>query len=272
MLAIFAAVVLPSLCGRQQQRFPLAGRHIRCHRIMMAVDEKENGGSRARAAGRPRRLTLDQIIAAAREIGLGRLTMSAVAKRLDVGITVLYGYISGRGELIRLVAAEVTSDSAAVRDQGQSWPVYVAQSAAALYQVLTGPGKLLAYYIDGGLGPEVEIDRTEAWLSKLTGCGFSASDALLLQRRMGEIVIGGAVTALHSRALEDARRPFEEAARAAIAARGSTLPLLAGQTGQFAERRPVWTASIAGLLAEQARERNEEFDKDAVAAALSIAP
>ena len=65
--------------------------------------EPQNG--RAKTAGRPRRLTTEQVLETAIAIGLEGLTMSAVARRLGVSITVLYGYVSSREELVRLAAS-----------------------------------------------------------------------------------------------------------------------------------------------------------------------
>jgi AcrR family transcriptional regulator len=225
------------------------------------------GRARAAALGRPRRLTVEQIVTAAHELGPQGLTMSAVAKRLGVNVTVLYGYVSSRAELIRLLTSDVTRDKAVVKDAGQSWPAYVAESAAALHAIFTGPGQLLQYFLTGGLGPEIEIDRTEAWLEKLTACGFTVEDALNLQRRMGEIVIGGAVTALHLRALEQAGRPFAPGVAAAIAARAGATPLLASAQARFAERAPVWRQNVLEMLEAIAAQRGEDLDR---AALLSI--
>jgi AcrR family transcriptional regulator len=234
------------------------------NRAAPKLDRKRSG-----LLGRPRRLSVEQILDAARELGPHDLTMSAVAKRLGVNVTVLYGYVSSRAELVRLLTSDVTRDQAVVTDQGQDWSIYVAQSAAALYTIFTGPGQLLQYFLTGGLGPEIEIDRTEAWLEKLTASGFTVEEALDAQRRMGEIVIGGAVTALHARALEQAGRSFAEGVEAAMAARAGAAPLLASAQGQFAERAPVWRQSVLDMLESLARRRGEDLALPALQAVLA---
>lgn len=190
--------------------------------------------------------------------------MSAVARRLGVPMAVLYGYISGRDELVRLVTAEVSREAASVNDEGQHWSVYVAQTAVALHSFFTGPGQLVAYFLSGGLGPEVELDRAESWLEKMTGCGFAARDALVIQRQMGEIVVGGAVTALHSRALDAAGRPFEAAALTIIEARANEVPLLAADREPFAHREPVWHQTLLSLIGSLCIRRGEAFDEGAL--------
>ena len=59
---------------------------------------------KSRTVGRPRRLSTEQVLQAGLDIGLERLTMSAVARHLGVRITVLYGYVSNRDELVRLAS------------------------------------------------------------------------------------------------------------------------------------------------------------------------
>jgi AcrR family transcriptional regulator len=223
--------------------------------------------SARRPSGRPRRLTLDQVIDAARAVGLENLTLSAVARRLGVSMTVLYGYIANREELVRLAAAQVNRETAAVRDEGQHWSTFIAQVASALYAFLTGPGHL-AHFLAGGLGPEVELDRAEAWLEKMTRSGFDAKAALIIHRQVGEIVVGGAVTALHARAMERAGRPYRQAALNAINTRPETTPLLAAEQQLFATREPVWQRTLMVFIAELAARRGEELAREQILGAL----
>lgn len=227
---------------------------------------------KTRVLGRPRRLTLPQIITAALEIGLENLTMTAVAKRLGVSGTVLYGYISNRDELVRLVASQLVQGDAQAVDRGQPWSVYVAEAAAALHLTLTGPGKLLAHFLTGGLGAEVEIDRTETWLEKMTSAGFAVDEALTIYRRMGEIVIGAAIIMLQTRALDQMGRPFGQTALKALDARGGELPLLASEKARFAARAPVWQQSVVELIERVAVKRGENADMEPVQRVFVHAP
>ena len=90
---------------------------------MTSIQKAENfAGAQptGRRAGRPRRLTLDQILDAGLAIGLdNNLTMAAVAERLGVSATVLYGYVSGREELIRFASARAAMDHDFPNDEGQ---------------------------------------------------------------------------------------------------------------------------------------------------------
>lgn len=235
----------------------------------MNEESKALVGEKGRRVGRPRRLTIDQVLDAGLALGLDSLTMGAVAERLGVTITVLYSYVSNRDELVRLVAARASQTHDFPSDNGQHWTLYVAGHAVALFELLTGPGQLVAQYFAGGLGPEVELDRAEAWLEALTRRGFSTRDALLLQRQMGEIVIGGAVTELHARSLQAGGLGFEEAANRAIAKREQVeLPLLKSEQASFSKRRPIWTRTLALLLETVALQRGESFDMQSMLRAL----
>lgn len=217
-----------------------------------------------KGAGRPRRLTIDQILEAAQAIGLDGLTMGAVADKLGVRVTLLYGYVANKEELVRLVAARVSTGSPFPQDIGQSWQAYVMDHGSVLYELLTGPGQLIAQYFAGGLGPEVELDRIEAWLEVLVGRGLNADQALSLYRQTGEIIIGAAVTALHISAVNQSGVSFQEASRQAMEKRGKDQPpLLTSVYSSFLEQKPMWQQSILALLkvatAERGEIKSEEF-------------
>ena len=166
------------------------------------ADPSAKAASGGKGVGRPRRLTTEQVLQAAVEIGLEQLTMSAVARRLGVSITVLYGYVSSRDELLRLAAAHASRRHRFPEGAGLSWPLYVTRYAASLFALLTSPGHSIAHYVTLGVGPSAEIDNAEAWMETLACKGFTAHEAHILQRQMGEIVLGGAVAYLHHRRLE----------------------------------------------------------------------
>lgn len=237
---------------------------------MKQTSKAPTNGAKTRGVGRPRRLSIDQVLDAGLALGLDGLTMGAVAERLGVTITVLYGYVANKDELVRLAAARASQEHDFPVDSGQHWTLYAASHAVALFELLTGPGHLVSQYLTGGMGPEVELDRAEAWLEGLTRRGFHPREALLLQRQMGEIVIGGAVSIWHIRSLEAAGMGFEKAASRAFAAREeAALPLLRSEQASFSDRRPVWAHTFAQLLESMALDRGEKFDRQAVMHALA---
>lgn len=216
---------------------------------------------KAKAPGRPRRLTTEQVLQTALAIGLEGLTMSAVARRLGVSITVLYGYVSGREQLVRLAASYASERHDYPEDDGQHWSLYVAQHAVALFTSLTGPGQLIGQLVAGGLGPEVEIDRAELWLTTLVNRGFTADEALMMMRQMGEIVIGGAVTVLHKRTFSAGGVSFRDAAQGLIDTRKPDhIPHLRTVKTSFAERDHVWPRTLVQFLKLSALKRKESID------------
>ena len=226
----------------------------------------------ARRAGRPRRLTLDQILDAGLALGLdNNLTMAAVADRLGVSATVLYGYVRGREELIRFAAARAAMDHNFPNDDGQYWGLYAAQHAQALYDLMTGPGGLLNQYLTGKLGPESDLDRTEIWLSAFTQRGFSAEEAFALLEQMGLIVVGGAVMGLNDQALRNAGVGYEAAARQMCESLSSeNFPLTKNQAEGFVGRVDVWRRGLLELFEGVAAKRGEDFPKAGIEALLGL--
>lgn len=222
-----------------------------------------------KGAGRPRRISLEEILKSARELGLENLSMSAVARDLNVNLSVLYGYISGRDELIRLAAAQVTSETDPVANIGQSWPIYAAQTAKQLYAFLTGPGQLIPHYISGRISAEVELERAEAWVETMCQHGFSAEDAIIFHQQLGEVVIGGAVTFLHSAELVQAGKPFDVAASAAIQRRREDLPLLSSSASVFGNRSEIWKSNLYFLIEYHARKRGVMVSQAEIFSVLS---
>lgn len=240
------------------------------HRHDMA--EAPNSVTKAQAAprvGRPRRLTTEQVVDAGLAVGLDGLTMAAVAQHLGVRVTVLYNYVASRDELMRLASARVAQGHAFPCDDGQHWSVYAAEYARALFLLLVGPGQFIARYLAADFGPELEIDRSEAWLEAFARHGFDASEALALQRQVGEIVIGGALTTLHMRALQNRGITYGEAAKRSMATRPtSSIPMLLEQQALFARRSPVWQLTLRELLGLLAQRRTEPIDIQAIDAIL----
>jgi len=74
----------------------------------------DSAGSGRKRIGRPRRLTttevIDQAISLADDLGLGGLSMPALAKHLGVGTMTLYGYVENKEDLLDKVAARLFED------------------------------------------------------------------------------------------------------------------------------------------------------------------
>ncbi len=64
----------------------------------------------SRQGGRPPLITLDDVVAIGRDLGMRRLSINAVASRLGVTATALYRYVEGRWELERLVGESLLAE------------------------------------------------------------------------------------------------------------------------------------------------------------------
>jgi len=196
---------------------------------MMEAGAVAQGKAQLSRRGRPRRLTLDQLIEAALAVGLHQLTMAAVADRLGVGKAVLYGYVGSRDELVQLAAAHAAAQHPFPEDRGQPWPQWILEYARALFEVMTMKGELLESWLTGGQSPVVEVDAAEMWLRVLTSRGFSGEEALQLRRAVSHLVIGAASSAKHDRSLRDGGRPRRISARQAVLSRPPEETLLLRQ-------------------------------------------
>jgi len=231
-------------------------------RIIVAMTERASPDSppARRRLGRPRRLSLEQVLDAALEAGLEGLTMTRVAERLGVSTAVLYGYVEGREQLVSIAAARAAQRHSFPSDTGQHWSEYARAHAWALFELLVGDAQLIVAFMGGGLGPAAEVDRAEAWMAALTRRGFAPQEALRLLRSVGLLAIGAAAAKVHARALGAAGETYAESARRAIAARPpNELPVLRRHIELFSREEMLtgWEAALLQLLRGVAAERGE---------------
>lgn len=215
-----------------------------------------------RSVGRPRRLTLDQVLDAALELGLDDLTMAAVANRLGVGVAVLYSYVKNRDELLRFSAIRAANRHGFPEDKGQHWAEYIADYARALYELLTTHSQSIINFMEGGLGPEAQLDSAEAWAVAMTKRGFTPEESLKLLGIVGQLVLGCAATAIHARSLSISGTSYAEAALRAVGNRPEEeLPLLRQHIGTFANASEYgkWEDSLRLLLESVAARRGEQL-------------
>lgn len=202
-----------------------------------------------RGVGRPRRLTLSQILDAAIEMGLDGLRVAALAKRLNVSPAVLYTYVSGRTELVRLAAQRASGIAAFPDDHGQSWQDYVTQYAEAHFK-LVQDGQLVSTLMHGDMSPASKLDSAEQWVQIMGRHGFSVSEALSLLRSVDVIVLGGALLATYARAVAGTEQSYEELLRATVRQRSADdLPNLSENIETYvASASPAWRNALTSLL------------------------
>ena len=217
-----------------------------------------------RSVGRPRRLTVHQVLDSALELGLEGLSMSRLAEHLGVGIATLYRYVSNRDELIRMAAARKARGHRYPDDEGQHWSAYVMDYAHAVYDSLAGESQLITCFIDGGLGPEVEIETADGFVAALAARGFALNEAMQLMRSVGQIVVGAAAASAHVRAINATGATLGSVTRRALAHRGEDeVPTLRRCADAYADETSMidWKPAVERVLRSVAAERGEQLSK-----------
>lgn len=174
----------------------------------------------ARPVGRPRRLSVEQVLDAALATGLDDLNMARLAADLGVGIATIYRCVGGRDQLLRLAAARKARHRSLPVDEGQHWSIFAADFARAVFDLMANEAQLVTRFIEGGLGPEIEAEHAESFVAAMNRRGFAPAEALRMLRAVGQIAVGAAATMVHARALRSAGTSYEAVARGALARGG----------------------------------------------------
>jgi len=170
----------------------------------------------ARSAGRPRALTLDDVLEAAIDVGLAGVNIVAVAAKLGVATGTIYNYVSSRDELVRLAAAR-RSTRPVIEDAGEPWPDLIRNHARRAFDLLVAEPQLLIQHMQGDMGPDIHLDYIESVLAALVRRGFTVSEAFRLNACVDTIVFGAATRATYTRVLEDRPHGYEGAIRRGLA-------------------------------------------------------
>ena len=224
-----------------------------------SLDREEPELPPRRPVGRPARVDLKAIVDAALQIGLDRVTMKAVADRLDVGIATLYQHVRNRDDLIRMGALRLSLTRRMPEDSDQHWAELATLFVEHLFEVLVAEPQLIAELMKGGYGPDGEVDLIEQFLAAMQLRGFSPQDGVRLYRGIALLAIGAAVAELHERAIERAGTSFGMLVRRVLAEREPhELPLLRGVLDSYIHHdRDQWLDSVRDLLASTAAARGE---------------
>jgi TetR/AcrR family tetracycline transcriptional repressor len=131
----------------------------------------------ARRPGRPALIDLDRIVAAAKDIDVEGLSMSAVAARLGISASGLYHHVKGREALARLAAQSTLADADVPPDDGRPWADWMLAYARFLRTVLRHHGAI-SHVHPGETGSPTSLDRLEQVLHVLVRAGFSKAEAI----------------------------------------------------------------------------------------------
>ncbi len=224
--------------------------------------ESEAPAAPAPRVGRPPRVQAQDIITAAIEIGLEKVTLKQVADRLDVGIATLYRHVRNRDELVRLAAFRVALASRLPKREAAPathWAAIAIGYAETLFESFSTEPQLVYELMKGRLGPDAEIDFLEQFLSALEPHGFSAEQGVHLHHAIAMLAIGAAVGANSVAACNSAGVPQDVAMRRALAERDpGELRRVRSALDVYLNAEPrQWMRSLQDLLTGIAVSRGE---------------
>jgi len=204
------------------------------------------------------------VIDAAIEIGLAAISMKRLAEQLGVGTATLYQYVGSRDELLKLAAARQVSSLDVVADDHVHWSKFIVDFTRAIQDQLVEHPQIIVQLIDAGLGPEVELEVAERFLSAMVKRGFTAEEALEIQGHVGSLAIAGAVAICRERASRARGRSATARVQAALAHYGpEELPLIRSQVDRYSLSADAMLERLLAPLIEQiARRRGEVLPKD----------
>ncbi len=225
-----------------------------------------------RTMGRPRRLTLRQVIDAGVDLGLEDLSVSAVALRLGVSAGTIYTYVENRDELMRLVAASL-AERPPIEDCGQHWAEIAREHAAHSFELLRNEPVLLAHVVSGAVEPEEAFPEMERFLLLLTARGFTVEAAFALYRGSGQIAVGAAVTSAMGHAWQQRGESRRIKVARTFAETPDAYPNLHGLGAIFADDSSYfdYRPTLERLLSQFAAERGETLPVPSDEAAGSFA-
>lgn len=217
------------------------------------------GPEETRGVGRPRSLTIEQVLDAANELGLTEVSMKQLSAHLGVGIATLYRYVENRDELIRLASAR-SAHRQAPADTGQPWQEMLLGYGESLYSSLAGNPQLIVTHMAGGLGTEVEVEFLDSFLDAFVRRGFAPDRALELFHALGWLVMGAAVAQAYVNSLHSAGKSLDRSLRQALAQREPReLPAIRAVAACYGDAgaRSDWRRALTHLIRSLSLERGE---------------
>lgn len=227
-----------------------------------------------RKFGRPRTISLEQVIEAACEIGLERLDMTTLAGKLGVGVATLYGYVENRDHLLRLVAVRLAG-SGTIVDRGQSWEEALREYALDVFQSYSAWPELIVLQVGGQIGDPTAFDTPDALLRLLMARGLTPLEAMQAYSQVTQIVAGAVLAeTCYNRLRDEAGGEEMFAARLdaacrmkgytalqscleAIALKGVAVDFRPSLERLIAEQAARMAARERGDIADQSEERNQ---------------
>lgn len=228
----------------------------------------------SRPGGRPPLITLDDVIAIGRDLGMRRLSINAVAARLGVTATALYRHVGSRWELERLVGESLLAELDLSDDPDADTEEHLLSFALQLLEFCAEHPGLASYlqvlFPRGYAGRRLVATELEA----ISRRGYSGDAAVLLASAVATLAISLAAREENNAGATGGEDAVEFVAqRDAVDDRMTSDPQLgaahtgATQVSNAEFVRLLLAASIRGLVAEIPPGR----EVDEVVAVLSTA-
>lgn len=166
--------------------------------VNMAANLKEKQAT----YGRPRLLTHEEILDAAVELGLEKLTMKRLSTHLNVGTATLYQYFDSRKLLMRAAAVHSLSDVPFPKDTGQSWSDLSREYVESLRILLAENPSFIYSHQHSDYGFEVHFRLIEPFLASMKARGFEASESMRIFNIIGMAAFAGAIETVRQREFE----------------------------------------------------------------------
>ncbi|HLM63271.1 MAG TPA: helix-turn-helix domain-containing protein [Acidimicrobiales bacterium] len=208
-----------------------------------------------RRVGRPAQISRQAIAEAAYEVGLGNLTLTAVADHLGVSVAGLYHHIRGKDDLMRLAAEHTASRVEVPLDHGQPWAAWLSEWAAYTFDAFVAEPLLLDQFLAGAISAESIAGTTDAILGVLVRQGFTIGDAHAAYQATSSCALGNAVKAVReARARAGGRSDAAEQHRVLDQHGPDELPYLRRLLACLVAERPDGlgaglTTTLAGIAA-----------------------
>ena len=142
--------------------------------------------------GRPRVLTLDDIVEAAQRTGLNNLKMPALAAELGIGAGTLYNYVDSRDELLRLVAMRRLRPPH-VDNGTDDWREMVRTHARVSFSYWVDEPEFIDQFMRGVVGPDIMLDNLESFVTSLVSRGFEPREAYIVISAVNTFCFGAIV-------------------------------------------------------------------------------
>jgi AcrR family transcriptional regulator len=183
-----------------------------------------NSGPGQNKVGRPARIDRDAIAEAVLEIGLGGISMKAVADHLGVSVAGLYHHVSNRRELLVLAAERSLSRAPTPEDRGQYWDEWLREWSRHVYRSFVDEPEVLSQWMSGALRWESMVDVVDSVIQVLGRAGFEPWEAVAAFDTVARYAVGAAMHEIRQTgAAKDGRSTLAEL-HSTLALRPGELP------------------------------------------------